>query len=200
MTASGPFAMGPTLAGSSIRRSAPRSNFASTTPVSRTSLKNDFGNTDDNVKNGAIKTEDGDYYSDPDEGVEIVDMEDVHQLDWMAPDSIRKERQKDEDAKGFGQGLGLSESEDEELEDIVEDFASRANMETVRSFRRSEHCVEVSALVRQHAGGKAVSFPISYPVSYIFIQDDKCPSFRSNICCTVGAQEGRRHFWCNRPA
>ena len=86
MTASGPFAMGPTLAGSSIRRSAPRS-------VSRTSLKNDFGNTDDNVKNGAIKTEDGEYYSDPDEGVEIVDMEDVHQLDWMAPDSIRKERQ-----------------------------------------------------------------------------------------------------------
>ena len=94
MTASGPFAMGPTLAGSSIRRSAPRSNFAPIAPVSRISLKNDVGNTDDNIKNGAAKTEDGEYYSDPDEGVEIVDMEDVHQLDWMAPDSIRKERQK----------------------------------------------------------------------------------------------------------
>ena len=112
MTASGPFAMGPTLAGSSIRRSAPRSaprsSFAPTALVSRTltsfgnhptpsaplPLKNDVGNTDDNVKNGAVKTEDGEYYSDPDEGVEIVDMEDVHQLDWMAPDSIRKERQK----------------------------------------------------------------------------------------------------------
>jgi DNA-directed RNA polymerase III subunit RPC4 len=108
MTASGPFAMGPTLAGSSIRRSAPRSNFAPTAPVTRTStsfgdnppssvplsLKSDVGNTNVNVKNGAVKTEDGEYYSDPDEGVEIVDMEDVHQLDWMAPDSIRKERQK----------------------------------------------------------------------------------------------------------
>ena len=107
MTASGPFAMGPTLASSSIRGSAPRSNFTPTAPVSRTStsfrdnllssaplsLKNHVGNTDDNV-NGAVKTEDGDYYSDPDEGVEIVDMEDVHKLDWMAPDSIRKERQK----------------------------------------------------------------------------------------------------------
>ena len=108
MTASGPFAMGPTLVGSSIRGSAPRSKFAPTAPVSRTStgfgnnllssaplsFKNDVGNMDNNVKNGAVKTEDGEYYSDPDEGVEIVDMEDVHQLDWMAPDSIRKERQK----------------------------------------------------------------------------------------------------------
>ena len=96
MTASGPFAMGPTLAGSSIGRSAPRSNFAPIAPVARTSLRNDVGNTDDNVKNEPepVKTENGEYYSDPDEGVEIVDMEDVHQLDWMAPDSIRKERQK----------------------------------------------------------------------------------------------------------
>jgi DNA-directed RNA polymerase III subunit RPC4 len=180
MTASGPFAMGPTLAGSSIRRSAPRSNFAPTAPVSRTStsfgnnhplssaplsLKNDVGNTDDNVRNGIVKAEDGEYYSDPDEGVEIVDMENVHQLDWMAPDSIKKERQ----------------SEDEELEDIVEDFASQANIETVRFFRRSElHCVEVSALGRRHAGGKTVSFPISYSISYIFFQDDRLPSSRSN--------------------
>ena len=49
---------------------------------------------DDNIKNSAIKTEDGEYYSDPDEGIKIIDMGDVHQLDWMAPDSIRKERQK----------------------------------------------------------------------------------------------------------
>ena len=94
MTASGPFAMGPTLAGSSVRRSAPLSNFTTTAPAARTSLKKDDGNTDDNIKNGAVKTEDGEYYSDPDEGIKIIDMGDVHQLDWMAPDSIRKERQK----------------------------------------------------------------------------------------------------------
>lgn len=90
MTASGPFAMGPTLAG----RSAPRSNFALTASVSRTlaspSLKKE---TDDNARNDTTKT-DGEYYSDPDEGVEIVDMENVHRMDWMAPDSIRKERQQ----------------------------------------------------------------------------------------------------------
>lgn len=127
MTASGPFAMGPTLAGSSIRRSAPLSNFTTTAPVSGTSLKNDVGNTDDIVKNGLVKTEDGEYYSDPDEGVEIIDMEDVHRLDWMAPDSIRKERQKVH----------------------KEAQKKKANMETVKSFRRLElHCVEVSALGR----------------------------------------------------
>ena len=80
MTASGPFAMGPTLAGSSTRRSAPRSNFAPPAPVSRTSTS--FG---DNPSSN---------YSDPEEGVEIIDMEDVHQLDWMAPDSIKNEHQK----------------------------------------------------------------------------------------------------------
>ena len=109
MTASGPFAMGPTLTGSSsTRRSAPRSNFASPAQVSQfstsfednlsssapPSLKRDVGNTGNDVKSSTVKTEDGEYYSDPDEGVEIVDMEDVHQLDWMAPDSIRKEHQK----------------------------------------------------------------------------------------------------------
>ena len=88
---------------------------------------------------------------------------------------------KDEDTKGLPQGLGLSESEDEEFEDIIENFASWANMETVRSFRQFElHCVEVSALGWRHKGGKAVSFPISYPVSYIFLQNDKTPSFWSN--------------------
>ena len=184
MTASGPFAMGPTLAGSSIRRSAPRSNFAPTAPVSRTSTS--FGNnTDDNIKNRIVKAEDGEYYSDPDEGVEIVDMENVHQLDWMAPDSIKKERQKSQKTVKkevqSAQGLGLSESENEELEDIVEDFASQANIEGVSFFRRSElHCVKLSALGRRHAGGKTVSFPISYSVSFIFFQDDRRPSFGSN--------------------
>ncbi|KAF8817581.1 hypothetical protein BYT27DRAFT_7199114 [Phlegmacium glaucopus] len=143
MTASGPFAMGPTLAGSSIRRSTPRSNFAPSAAVSRisTSVGNslDLGNTGGNVKSGTAKT-DEEYYSDPDEGVEIVDMENVHQMDWMAPDSIRKEPQKlqkkvkkqeqSEHSMGLGQTLDLDESEDDELEDIVEDFGSQTDMKT----------------------------------------------------------------------
>ena len=77
------------------------------------------------------------------------------------------------------QGLDLSESEDEGLEDIVEDFVSQTNIKTVRSFRLSDlRLVEVSALGRRHAGGKAISFPISCPVSYLFFQDGK--RLRSN--------------------
>jgi len=70
----------------------------------------------------------------------------VHQLDWMAPVSIRKERQNSQNKvkkeaqneDGFGQGLDLSESEDEDLEDIVEDFANQANMETVEGAREEK--------------------------------------------------------------
>jgi DNA-directed RNA polymerase III subunit RPC4 len=47
---------------------------------------------------------------------------------------VTNDAPKDDDAKGVTEGLGLSESEDEELEDIVEDFAFRANMEMVRFF------------------------------------------------------------------
>jgi DNA-directed RNA polymerase III subunit RPC4 len=32
-------------------------------------------------------------YSDPEDGVEIVDMDDVRQMDWMAPETLRKERE-----------------------------------------------------------------------------------------------------------
>jgi DNA-directed RNA polymerase III subunit RPC4 len=140
MTASGPFAMGPALAGNNPRRSVPRSNF---TPTVAT-----IG--DDEV------------YSDPDEGVEIVDMENIHQMDWMAPESLRKERHvrrihnKDllEVTGTFAahllsyvmsisfitvkgdidrnNALDLSDSEEEEeLEDIMEHFAANANVEAV---------------------------------------------------------------------
>ena len=112
MTASGPFAMGPTLAGNNIRRSTPRSNFPPAVPALKTStssadnlsysvppsLKKDAGNVH-------VKTEDEEYYSDPDEGVEIIDMEHVHQMDWMAPDSIRKEQQKSQKKVKEEQGM-----------------------------------------------------------------------------------------------
>ena len=43
-------------------------------------------------KGKEVKVEDDDVYSDPDEGVEIVDMDQVQKIDWMAPDILRKER------------------------------------------------------------------------------------------------------------
>lgn len=102
MTASGPFAMGPAMAGGSSRRSAPRSNFAPSLPVNSDmsttygnlsqsappSLRNDLTNG-----NAPLKAEE-EQYSDPDEGVEIVDMDNVRQMDWMAPESIRKDKKE----------------------------------------------------------------------------------------------------------
>lgn len=107
MTASGPFAMGPAMAGSAAsRRSTPRSNFAPSIAPSTSStsslgaglsqtappsLKKDV-DLKGKGKEVAKQDEDEEVYSDPDEGVEIVDMERVREMDWMAPESLRKEK------------------------------------------------------------------------------------------------------------
>lgn len=103
MTASGPFAMGPALAGSSARRTAPRSNFAPIVPQgpglstnltqgAAPSLRGEKGK--EKESGGVVKDEDDEeVYSDPDEGVEIVDMHNVRQMDWMAPETLKKERE-----------------------------------------------------------------------------------------------------------
>ena len=100
-----------------------------------------------------------DEYSDPDEGVEIVDMDFVKTMDWAAPESIARERtdtkkksikikmELPSDEKGkiidmekdaeagevdLANALDLSESEEEEeMEDLVEDFATIPEIEQV---------------------------------------------------------------------
>ncbi|KAF9245249.1 RNA polymerase III RPC4-domain-containing protein [Melanogaster broomeanus] len=170
MTASGPFAMGPALAGTSARRSAPRSNFAPIVPLGPTNssaLGASLSNTAapalqkdkqrENVLVDATQTpkaeSDVEEYSEPDEGVEIIDMENVRQMDWMAPETLRRERrdrkkkksvkiESEETAlpsaseiKGTDQqvdqsnALDLSESEEEEdVEDLIDDFAIQADI------------------------------------------------------------------------
>ncbi|KAF5336184.1 hypothetical protein D9611_006268 [Ephemerocybe angulata] len=168
MTASGPFAMGPAMAGSTgSRRSTPRSNFAPSvapslsgssslgTGLSHTappSLKKDL---DLKGKGREVKQEDEEeVYSDADEGVEIIDMENVRSMDWMAPESLRKERppakkvkkeKKDLDTPGeidVANALDLSESEEEEeepeLEDVIEDFATQVNIDSEDASLREE--------------------------------------------------------------
>jgi DNA-directed RNA polymerase III subunit RPC4 len=70
--------------------SKPSSTAASFTHIPAPSPKRevDFNLNKEKVENLG----DEEVYSDPDEGVEIVDMEDVRQMDWMAPESLRKER------------------------------------------------------------------------------------------------------------
>lgn len=53
-------------------------------------------------------------YSDPDEGVEIVDIEDVKRMDWMAPETLRRVKDKPKkksaktaDDKGKGKVKGV---------------------------------------------------------------------------------------------
>ncbi|CDO73287.1 hypothetical protein BN946_scf185008.g49 [Trametes cinnabarina] len=91
---------------------------------------------------GAVKKEEGeeDLYSDPDEGVEIVDMDNVRQMDWMAPESLRKEREgagkkkkksakvkKEEKEEGKGKGLSAEEAMDVDRQETPEEEVNMAN-------------------------------------------------------------------------
>ncbi|CAL1714722.1 unnamed protein product [Somion occarium] len=119
MTASGPFAMGPTLAGQTpSRRAAPRSNFtpmipqalggmaklgagltATTAPslaggVKREQEEGGFGKGKAREEEEEEEEEgEEEVYSDADEGVEIVDIEKIRIMDWMAPESLKRERE-----------------------------------------------------------------------------------------------------------
>lgn len=102
MVASGPFAMGPSMSGS--KKSAIRATYA----APRVEAKDPSGSTnvpasDDKGaiskgKEKAVKAEeledDIELYSDPDEGVQIVDMNAIRTMDWMAPENLRHDKLK----------------------------------------------------------------------------------------------------------
>ncbi|PAV19955.1 hypothetical protein PNOK_0488900 [Pyrrhoderma noxium] len=48
---------------------------------------------------GDVKMKTEDAYSDPEDGVEIIDIDDVRRMDWMAPESLAKERNGDKKRK-----------------------------------------------------------------------------------------------------
>ena len=109
MTASGPFAFGSTAASHTpTRRSVPKSNFPqrSVGPSLVPQVKVEDGTTAVAAASGDLGEHGADdvVYSDPEDGVEIVDMEDVQYMDWMAPDSLLKEK---EDTKRLKLGLKL---------------------------------------------------------------------------------------------
>jgi len=91
--------MGPSQPGSSGRRSASQSttiDVAGATPSVGSNLSQTGPpplRKEASGKVGRVKIEDEEVYSDPDEGVEIVDMDLVRQMDWMAPEVLQKERQ-----------------------------------------------------------------------------------------------------------
>ena len=103
MTASGPFGMGPAMAGSSSR-SALRANTThlargGSTSTALTQLGSEPSRSDATVKLESSKfpfrhskeiEEHPEVYSDPEDGVEIIDIEQIAAMDWMAPDVLRK--------------------------------------------------------------------------------------------------------------
>jgi DNA-directed RNA polymerase III subunit RPC4 len=100
LTASGPFAMGPSQAGSSAWHTAPRVSAAPIAPRGPPPDPAALGAHLTNAGPPTLKKEraerrahvdddDAEVYSDPDEGVEIVDMKNVHAMDWMAPESLK---------------------------------------------------------------------------------------------------------------
>ncbi|KAF9517798.1 hypothetical protein BS47DRAFT_1325929 [Hydnum rufescens UP504] len=107
MTASGPFALGP--GEGSGRRAAPsmRIVYGASGPAaigpagsgSHTGLHaRSLLSRANRLK---AEEEDPEQYSDPDEpNMEIVDLNDVKALDWMAPDTLRRIKAADRNAKG----------------------------------------------------------------------------------------------------
>lgn len=141
MTASGPFAMGPTLAGKTgfSSSSGPRSNFTPVIPGGPgAAAKLGAGLTqsaaptlggggvkkegEENVlrrgegrESKEMQEEEEQVYSDQEDGVEIVDIEKVRLMDWMAPESLKRERdakdrrkvkkEEKKDVKGKGESI-----------------------------------------------------------------------------------------------
>ncbi|KAH7335114.1 RNA polymerase III RPC4-domain-containing protein [Rhizoctonia solani] len=105
MVASGPFALGP--AANNTRRptriSAGMSQAAGVGggQPQGAGLTDTAAPTINNTKKlqkrrAGLEAADKEQYSD-DEGVEIVDMDDVNELDWMAPDSLIRVKEEDEE-------------------------------------------------------------------------------------------------------
>lgn len=131
MRASGPFAMGPSLVGSG-RRPAPRSNFAPNLPpgllksealgpgLTRTTAPT-LGATKEPGSGGGIKADsDEEVYSEQEDGVEIVDMQSIRKMDWMAPETLKRgseynkkkiKPKKEDEKKPLAKQVGLTEEE-----------------------------------------------------------------------------------------
>ncbi|KAJ3998064.1 RNA polymerase III RPC4-domain-containing protein [Lentinula boryana] len=133
MVASGPFALGPAMAGTSSSRRFAQAATPIATP-SRTEASSLGAGLSQaaapKIKQESKKEEqDEEAYSDPDEGVEIIDMENVRQMDWMAPDSLRKEKEKrlkKEDPDASERGTRIMDAPDEE-----DDEADGRELETM---------------------------------------------------------------------
>ncbi|KAH9924784.1 RNA polymerase III RPC4-domain-containing protein [Fomitopsis serialis] len=169
MTASGPFAMGPALAGTSARRTAPRSNFAPAIPQTPGALGAGLTQTTapalkrEKARDALGKAEDEEEaYSDPDEGVEIVDMERIRDMDWMAPESLAREREvkkrskaakvKEDPEKEDRKGKGVAKPEVMDVDESPEPEAEpEVNLANAVDLSESEDEEELEDIIDDFA-------------------------------------------------
>ncbi|KIJ55322.1 hypothetical protein M422DRAFT_63435 [Sphaerobolus stellatus SS14] len=164
MVASGPFAMGPSLAGSSGGKRAPRSNFTPVMPSGPSSIGGGLSNTAapalsrEKERDAAkVKPEDEDVkvYSDPDEGVQIVDMGAVKTMDWMAPESLRREKENTKKSKKKLDALkkdvkGKAKDQDDTEAEVVEAEVQK-NLANALDLSDSEEEEEMEDLIEDFA-------------------------------------------------
>ncbi|KAK7686403.1 hypothetical protein QCA50_010627 [Cerrena zonata] len=215
MTASGPFAMGPSLAGKAGSSSGPRSNFTPVVPGGPgASAKLGAGLTQSAAPTlgGGVKREgeinvlkraeeskaeedEEQVYSDQEDGVEIVDIEKVRMMDWMAPESLKRERDakhkkkaKKEDAKG--KGIAASSNEMEVDDDVVLETNEKVNLANAIDLSESEDEEELEDIVDDFAPQDAMQddpfahhdrlfffqFPEPFPTFVSKSKSDKTPS------------------------
>lgn len=130
MVASGPFAMGPADAGSSFRELR-ANNIPVAPPTATGSFPSELvpivpseTKKENDLKQMGVDVNDEDIYSEPDEGVKIIDIKNVRQLDWMAPEYLSKEPQKKKGKKMVkkeeptGPGVLNSQSSVRETDDL----------------------------------------------------------------------------------
>ncbi|KAF8269850.1 RNA polymerase III RPC4-domain-containing protein [Lactarius quietus] len=125
MTASGPFAMGPSQAGSSAWRSGPRVSAIPTVPrgphdpaalgAGLTKTAAPALKKEEHAEPRVHVDDDAEVYSDPDEGVEIVDMRNVHTMDWMAPESLKWESSRERSKKRVAKAKKQEEEDEQAL-------------------------------------------------------------------------------------
>lgn len=104
MMASGPFALGP--AANSVRRPSRLTGSTAIQPPGHGGTQPSGAGLTDTAaptlkdtrklqkKRVGLEAAEKEQYSD-DEGVEVIDMDDVNELDWMAPDSLIRVKEED---------------------------------------------------------------------------------------------------------
>lgn len=119
--------MGPSQAGSSAWRSGPRVSAIPTAPrgppdpaalgANLTKTAAPALKKEERAESRVQVDDDVEVYSDPDEGVEIVDMRNVHTMDWMAPESLKWESARERSKKK--KRVAKAKKEEEECEQTL---------------------------------------------------------------------------------